>query len=133
MSEPSLPAPSSRALPAAQYPLTADGVLRVYSAGPVTVLGFGGKDTPSEFNAAQYRAAISDLLRAHDSKVVAFDLTGVQLVPSGILGLFVSLTRLPDMTLRVQVFNPSPEVREVLSISRIDRLIEVHQVDLSSG
>jgi len=133
MSEHRLPASGSRALPAAQYPLTEDGVLRVYSAGTVTVLGFSGQDTPSEFNAAQYRAAISDLLRTHHSQVVAFDLTGVQLVPSGILGLFVSLTRLPDLPLRVQVFNPSPEVREVLNISRIDRLIEVHHVDLSSG
>jgi anti-anti-sigma regulatory factor len=90
-------------------------------------------DTPAEFNAAQYRAAISDLLRTHNSNVVAFDLTGVRLVPSGILGLFVSLTRLPDLTLRVQVFNPSPEVQEVLSITRLNRLIEIHHVDLSSG
>jgi hypothetical protein len=105
MTEPNPPVAASRALPTAQYPLTEDGVLRVYSAGPVTVLGFAGMDTPAEFNAAQYRAAISDLL----------------------------LTRLPDLTLRVQVFNPSPEVQEVLSITRLNRLIEIHHVDLSSG
>lgn len=133
MTEHNPPVSASRALPTTQYPLTEDGVLRVYSAGPVTVLGFAGMDTPAEFNAAQYRAAISDLLRTHNSNVVAFDLTGVRLVPSGILGLLVSLTRLPDLTLQVQVFNPSPEVQEVLNITRLNRLIEIHHVDLSSG
>ncbi|MEY3176424.1 MAG: hypothetical protein RLZZ436_4338 [Planctomycetota bacterium] len=133
MSENTSPPPGSRALPSAQYPLTEDGILRVYLAGPVTVLGFGGQDTPQEFNAAQYRAAISDLLRAHSSSIVAFDLTGVRLIPSGILGLFVSLTRLPDITLRVQIFNPSAEIREILRITRLDRMIEVHEVDLSGS
>jgi anti-anti-sigma regulatory factor len=119
--------------PAAQYPLTDDGVLKVYSAGETTVLGFAGRDVPSEFNAAHYRAAIADLLRANHCSVVAFDLTGVQLVPSGMLGLFVSLTRLPDMPLRVQVFNPSSEVREVLTLTRLNLLIEIHQLDLSGN
>jgi anti-sigma B factor antagonist len=119
--------------PAAQYPLTDDGVLKVYSAGATTVLGFGGHDVPSEFNAAHYRAAIADLLRANNCRVVAFDLSGVQLVPSGMLGLFVSLTRLPDMPLRVQVFNPSTEVHEVLNLTRLHLLIEIHHVDLSDN
>jgi len=65
--------------------------------------------------------------------IVAFDLTGVRLIPSGILGLFVSLTRLPDITLRVQIFNPSAEIREILRITRLDRMIEVHEVDLSGS
>lgn len=119
--------------PAAQYPLTDDGVLKVYSAGVTTVLGFAGHDVPSEFNAAHYRAAIVDLLRANQCNVVAFDLSGVQLVPSGMLGLFVSLTRLPEMPLRVQVFNPSTEVREVLMLTRLNLLIEIHEVDLSDN
>jgi anti-sigma B factor antagonist len=82
---------------AQQFALTEDGLLKVYSAGEVTVLGFGGSDVPSEFNAAHYRAAISDLVKAHQSTIVAFDLTGVRLVPSGMLGLLVSLTRIPKV------------------------------------
>ena len=68
-----------------QYALTEDGLLKVYSVGPVTVLGFSGKDIPSEFNVAHYRAAIADLLKINHSTTVAFDVTGVQLVPSGLL------------------------------------------------
>lgn len=118
---------------AQQYALTEDGLLRVYSAGTVTVLGFGGNDVPSEFNAAHYRAAITDLLRLYNSGIVAFDLTGVRLVPSGMLGLLVSLTRIAGLPLRVQVFNPSDDVREVLSITKLNRMIEVHEIDIDPG
>lgn len=115
---------------AAQYALTDDGLLRVYNAGRVTVLGFGGQDVPSEFNAAHYRAAITDLVRANESSTVAFDLTGVRLVPSGMLGLLVSLTRIPTLPLTIQVFNPSQDVREVLAITKLNRMIEIHEVEV---
>jgi anti-anti-sigma regulatory factor len=114
---------------AQQYALTDDDLLRVYSVGPVTVLGFGGNDVPSEFNAAHYRAAIVDLVKLNHSSIVAFDLTGVKLVPSGMLGLLVSLARIPDLPLRVQLFNPSTDVREVLSITKLNKFIEVHELD----
>ena len=113
-----------------QYALTDDGVLRVYSVGETTVLGFGGQDVPSEFNAAHYRAAISDLLMANNSSIVAFDLTGVKLVPSGMLGLLVSLRNLEDLEPTVQVFNPGEDVREVLRITKLDQMIEIHEVDV---
>ncbi len=113
-----------------QYALTEDGVLKVYSVGPTTVLGFGGQDVPSEFNAAHYRAAISDLLIANDCNVVAFDLTGVKLVPSGMLGLLVSLKQLNGLEPTVQIFNPCDDVREVLQITKLNTMIEIHQVDV---
>lgn len=114
----------------AQYALTEDGILKVYSVGPTTVLGFDGVDVPSEFNAAHYRAAITDLLIANNSKIVAFDLTGVKLVPSGMLGLLVSLRELDGLEPTVQVFNPGEDVQEVLNITKLNKLIEVHQVDV---
>jgi anti-sigma B factor antagonist len=111
-----------------QYALTEDGLLKVYSAGPVTVLGFAGQDVPSEFNVAHYRAAISDLVRMNQCSVVAFDLTGVRLVPSGMLGLFVSLTRIEGQPLTIQVFNPCEDIREVLALTKLNRMIEIHDI-----
>lgn len=115
-----------------QYALTEDGLLKVYSSGPVTVLGFGGEDVPSEFNASHYRAAITELLKQNSSSIVAFDLTGVRLVPSGMLGLLVSLTRIEGLPLKVQVYNPSVDVREVLAITKLNRMIEIHEIDVDS-
>ena len=109
-----------------QYALTEDGLLKVYSVGETSVLGFDGQDVPSEFNAAHYRAAISDLLVANNSTVVAFDLDGVKLVPSGMLGLLVSLRKLEGVQV-VQVFNPSEDVREVLRLTKLDTMIEVRE------
>ena len=114
-----------------QYALTEDGILKVYSVGETTVLGFGGQDVPSEFNAAHYRAAITDLLLANHSNTVAFDLSGVKLVPSGMLGLLASLRQLDGLSPRVQVFNPSNDVREVLQITKLNTLIEVHEVEVN--
>lgn len=114
----------------AQYALTDDGILQVYSVGTTTVLGFGGQDVPSEFNAAHYRAAITDLLLANKSEVVAFDLTGVKLLPSGMLGLLASLRQLDGLSPRVQVFNPSDDVKEVLQITKLNTMIEVHEVEV---
>ena len=113
-----------------QYALTEDGVLQVYSVGDTTVLGFGGRDVPSEFNAAHYRSAICDLLVSNNSNTVAFDLTGVRLVPSGMLGLLVSLRKLEELTPTVQVFNPCSDVREVLEITKLNTMIEIHEVDV---
>ncbi len=115
--------------PSGQYALTEDGILKVYRAGETTVLGFDGKDVPSEFNAAHYRAAITDLLRSCQCTTVAFDVTGVQVIPSGMLGLLVSLRKLEGLTPRVQLFNPSPDIEEVLQITKLNTMIEVHHLD----
>ena len=113
-----------------QYALTEDGILKVYSVGSTTVLGFDGHDVPSEFNVAHYRAAIFDLLAANNCSTVAFDLTGVKLVPSGMLGLLVSLKQMEGMDLTVQMFNPCKDVQEVLQITKLNTLIEIHEVDV---
>jgi len=112
-----------------QYALTKDGILKVYSVGETTVLGFGGEDVPSEFNAAHYRAAIADLLKANNCSTVAFDLTGVRLIPSGMLGLLASLRKINDLSLTVQLFNPSADIEEVLQITKLSTMIETHHID----
>ncbi len=114
--------------PPGQYALTEDGVLKVYSVGETTVLGFGGEDVPSEFNAAHYRAAISDLLKSNNCSTVAFDVGGVRLIPSGMLGLLVSLKKIEGLEPTVQLFNPSPDIEEVLQITKLNTLIEVHHL-----
>lgn len=112
-----------------QHALTDDGILKVYSVGKTTVLGFEGRDVPSKFNAAHYRTAIRDLLLANESSTVAFDLTGVRFMPSGMLGLLASLSQLDGLTPTVQVFNPGTDVREVLQTTGLSRIIEIHEMD----
>lgn len=100
-------------------------VLKVYQTGELTVVGFAGRDVPNEVCIAGYRDQLFDLIARFHCKVLAFDLTGVQLVPSGMLGVLSSLRQRVE---RVELYNPSPDVREVLRITKFDRLFEIKEI-----
>ncbi len=102
-------------------------ILQVYEAGPVTVVGFGGRDILDDINVADCRDELVQLVKDHECHTIAFDLTGVRLLPSGLLGLLASLR---NMDLEVRIYNPSPDVREVLSITRFDQLMQIMEVDI---
>lgn len=102
-------------------------VLKVYQTGELTVVGFGGRDVPDEVCIAAYRTQLLDLISQFQVKILAFDLTGVQLVPSGMLGVLSTIRQRVE---RVELYNPSPDVREVLRITRLDRLFDIKEVSL---
>lgn len=104
--------------------------LQVYETGPLTVVGFGGRQILDQVNLSGCRAEIMELVEKHGTKTIAFDLTGVKLVPSGMLGLLASLRKLG---IEVQVYNPSPDVEEVLEVTRLKQLMTVHHIDVNPG
>lgn len=113
-----------------QIPLpNPSGVLKVYQTGEITVVGFGGEDVPSEICIAGYRDQLAQLLEAHRCRVLAFDLSGVTIMPSGMLGLLTSLRKRVE---KIELYNPSPYVRETLALTNLDRLFEIKEVDLSN-
>jgi anti-anti-sigma factor len=105
-----------------------DQSIQVYAAGPTTVVGFGGEDLPTSVNLVACREWLVDLVRQQDCQVLAFDLTGVRLVPSGLLGLLASMR---NEGVEVHLYNPSPDVREVLEITHLDQLMPIHYLDVS--
>ena len=100
-------------------------VLKVYQTGELTVVGFGGQDVPDEVCIANYRDQLFKLIEEHKCQVLAFDLTGVTLVPSGMLGL---LTSLRNKVERIELYNPSVDVREVLHMTRLDQFFDIKEV-----
>ena len=107
--------------------LKATNVLKIYQTGELTVVGFGGQDVPDEVCIAAYREQLFQLVDHYHCKVLAFDLTGVTLVPSGMLGVLTSLRSKVD---RVELYNPSADVREVLHMTRLEQLFEIKEVAL---
>jgi len=105
-------------------------ILEVYEAGKTTVLGFGGREILEQINIADCRREIADLVKKFDCTTLAFDLTGVKLIPSGMLGLLASLR---EFGVEVQIFNPSDDIREVLEITQLDEVLSVQNVDLGSS
>ena len=102
--------------------------IKVYEAGRLTVVGFDGSDELLDnVNIAQCRDELAALIEQHKCEVLAFDLTGVRLLPSGLLGLLASLRQLG---VEVHLYNPSADVRDVLEITNLNRLMTIHEIEL---
>src|SRR5258708_4442509 len=102
--------------------------LEVYQAGSLTVIGFGGREVLDDMNVAECRDELVQLIREHSCAVLAFDLTRVRLVPSGLLGLLASIRK---QGIEVHLYNPSADIREVLEITKLDQLLEIHFVEIA--
>jgi anti-anti-sigma factor len=100
-------------------------LLHIYEEGPVSVIGFAGRDVLDDVNVSVCRDEMMALVDRTHCQTLAVDLTGVKLVPSGLLGLLASIRR---RGVDVHIYNPSPDVREVLAVTNLDRLMPVHNV-----
>ena len=103
-------------------------VLEVKQVGERTVIDFGGRDVLDQINIAVCRDQIANVVAQHGSQVLAFNLTGIKLIPSGMLGLLASLR---NMGVTVQLFDPSEDVREALEITKLNQIFEVHEGPLT--
>lgn len=102
-------------------------VLEVYEAGPLTVVGFGGREIIHDINVAPLHDDFNRLIEENSCEQLAVDLTGVKFIPSGMLGLLTSLHR---KGIKIEIYNPSDDVRDVLKTTRLDTMFELRDVDL---
>lgn len=96
--------------------------LEVSQKGDVTVVSFGGRDVLDQINLAACRGQITDLVKQNQTKTLAFEMAGVRFIPSGMLGLLASLRDLVD---KIQILNPSEDVREVLEVTKLNQIFDV--------
>lgn len=96
--------------------------LEVVQEGEVTRIGFGGGDVLDQINIAACREQIAEIVKQNQTKILAFEMSGVRLIPSGMLGLLASLR---DMVSKIRILNPSDDVREVLEITKLNQTFEV--------
>jgi anti-anti-sigma factor len=98
--------------------------LEVIQDGEATVVGFGGREVLDQVNIAACREQIVDLIQRNQTKTLRFDMSGVRFIPSGMLGLLASLK---DSVGKIQIHNPSDDVREVLETTKLNQIFEVHE------
>lgn len=103
------------------------GLLEVYQAGKLTVVGFGGREILDQFSLAEYRDELQELVTEHACQTLAIDLTGVKIVPSGMLGILASFH---NQGVDVHLYNASEEIREVIEITNLDRILHLHEVEV---
>jgi len=99
-------------------------VLRVYETDPMVVIGLGDPAVLDPGQVAECREEISALMTLHDGKALAVDLIDVQYIPSVLLGMLASLTRLGT---EVHLYNISAEVRDVLEVTHLCPLFKIHE------
>lgn len=99
-----------------------DGKLEIYHAGPITVVGFGGRQVETRIDFAPYRDVLTKLVKQHDCRVLAVDLSGVTLVPAGLLGVLVPIRKMVD---RIEIHNPSDSARLTLETIQRDSLFDI--------
>lgn len=99
-------------------------LLTITRDGPCTIIGFRHKSFPDEMSIAAYRDQVYRLLEDPECKVIKFDVAGVKLFPSGMLGLLVSVR---NRGCEVEVINAAPEVLETLKITKLDTLLTVRR------
>ena len=104
-------------------------IFEVYQTGELTVVGFGDREILDQLDLSACRAEIIGLVEKHQCKTLAFDLSGVKLIPSGMLGLLASLRR---MNITVHLYNPSEDIAEVLQITRLNEVLPIHYIDLDA-
>jgi anti-sigma B factor antagonist len=104
-------------------------IFQVYQTGELTVVGFGPREILDQIDLSVCRAEILALVEKHQCKTLAFDLSGVKLIPSGMLGLLASLRK---MNIEVHLYNPSADVAEVLQITRLANVMPIHYIDIGA-
>ena len=104
-------------------------IFQIYQTGELTVVGFGGREILDQIDLSLCRAEIVELVEKHQAKTLAFDLSGVKLIPSGMLGLLASLRK---MNIEIHLYNPSQDVIEVLQITRLADVMPIHFIDLNA-
>jgi anti-anti-sigma factor len=104
------------------------GTFQIYQTGELTVVGFGGCEVLDQIDLSLCRSEIVKVVEEHKCQTLAFDLSGVKLIPSGMLGLLASLRK---MNIAVHLYNPSPDVVEVLQITRLADAMPIHFIDLN--
>jgi hypothetical protein len=96
-------------------------LLRVRRSGATLVIGFSCAEFPDEAMIATWREQVFDVLRRHpDCQWLVFDLQGVVVLPSGLLGLLVTIRKRGQA---VDLMNASDEILEVLRVTKIDEFL----------
>jgi len=90
--------------------------------GSRVIVGFNSKDVPDEVCVAGYREQLLKIVQESGCSTLTFDLTGIRIIPSGMLGLLVTMKNRGQA---IEILNPSAEIQEVLRVTRLLSLFTI--------
>lgn len=97
-------------------------VLEIQRNETVAVVRFRSCEFPNDSACEDCRLELEAYLDANDCDVLTFDLEGVAIIPSTMLGLMLTIRQ---RGIVIRIANPSEHVLAVLEITRLTSKIEV--------
>lgn len=97
-------------------------VLEIHLKENEAIARFRVQDFPDQHVIEQTQRELDDFLEANNCAFVTFDLDGVVMIPSTMLGLLLALRQ---RGLRIRIANPSEHVIAVLKVTKLTTKIEV--------
>jgi len=95
-------------------------ILKVHEAGKATLVGFTNGGVLEESYIPKCHTDLVKLISSHDCETITFDLTDVEEISRGVLKIMLSLDQ---SGVKVRVFNPTSEVRELLKVTNLDAVV----------
>ena len=105
--------------------MLASSPFAVLHSGPFTVIGLVVGEI-DQLNLAEFRDEALHLIRRSRCRTLGIDMTGLKIIPSGLLGLLVTIHQ---EHVSVCLLNPSQDLRDVLEITRLNRLFPAYRFD----
>ncbi len=97
-------------------------ILEIKSNNNEAVARFRSVDFPNEAALEQCRRQLDDFLETHPAEVLVFDLDGVVIIPSTMLGLLLAYRQ---RGIRIRIVNPSEHVIAVLNVTKLSSKFEI--------
>ena len=97
-------------------------LLNLAHSGGRVLVDFNYKDLPDETRVTKYRAQLLDFVQLTNCKSLTFDLRGLKILPSRMLGFFVSLKSEGH---DIELLNLEQGVRDIFRITKLGPLFTI--------
>ena len=85
-------------------------------------VGFNYKDIPDEIRVGKYRAQLNDFVKCTGCKSLTFDLAGIKILPSRMIGFFVSLKNEGH---DIELLDLEPAVQDIFRITKLGPMFTI--------
>lgn len=89
------------------------------------MVGFHCKEMPDESRVSKYRAQLLDFVRQTNCKSLTFDMRGIKIVPSRMLGFFVSLKNEGH---DIELVDMEQQVQDIFRVTKLASMFTIRPI-----
>ena len=120
-----LPSSTPVSTPSAGAVSNDSNLLNLVHSGSRIQIGFNYREMPDETRVARFRVQLLDFVHRTKCKSLTFDLQGLKILPSRMLGFFVSLKNDGH---DVELINMEPGVQDIFRVTKLGPLFTIRPV-----